>query len=1073
MKITEFFVNNFGVFSGSGAKLSKGLTIFHGENESGKTTLMNFFRRLLFSRGKNGRGKANLYEPLNGGQHGGSARIRMEDGRDYILTVEGQKNLIAPADGGPAAELSPDFFSISRDVYESVFAMGLGEMQSLDPLNSSDVAARFFAAGAGLGSASLPKLLSLLDARQNELYRPWGNARSASAVNRLLASMGETDAAIRDLRERNGAWRRMKDDLSAMEDSIEKKKERLEILKGRIARLELLEKARPSRKALEETELRLAGMTELHPFPENGLSRLERLKEEKERIEAAVARLEEEKAAKAREKAILEADPVLGCLPARQEVEGLEHESEQFRASLARRGLLEKEIGDAERAFKGNLENLCSWWTEEHLAGADVSAEAIDYARRTAERKELLERRKGEEEKSLVQWNRLREDRRSEAASLDRETAGVETRAKRATERWSLITGLRAVFGELCDEEEELANLEEARTTIISEKAVLAEEEPPEPGTMVALISGALLAVGGGGTYQAWLTSDRLWFFGAVALFSASLLSFIAHRDQQKRYETALSWWTRRMDDLDLRMEETLLLLESQKARVERLRNRREELGERLGIRAPRFANEMDELLEEGERDNSANERFAVLSERSRQMAAVMARMDSESEAMESALERTAAELDSLVAEWRRWLAGRQFDQNLAPKDMEALVPRILQLRSEKSAIESRKAEMRELERYISSVRQRIADLAGLFAGAGAELPEEPDPSSIRILAAALRQAGERKGEIAALERDLAALSVSLAGHRGELEVNGEKTGELFTIAGSENEERYRALAARWDERERLLDDASRERKVLLGLFGTAEEVEKAGEELLALPAEDGAKERERAAEEAAVLEKEFEAAADSRGRLALRLEQIAADERLGELLFSRSEMERKLDDSVKEWLSVILARHFLEVSKEKHERERQPEVIRRAGKYLALMTGNRYTLLSGGGERGLSVVLEGNDPSRERKDEVKWSSGLADQVYLSMRLSLATLWGRNSEPLPLILDDLLVRFDETRQQGAAEAILEAAEDNQVLLFTCQKKTLDIFRTVVEARGTAPDFLAFHHIERGTFRPAV
>jgi uncharacterized protein YhaN len=221
------------------------------------------------------------------------------------------------------------------------------------------------------------------------------------------------------------------------------------------------------------------------------------------------------------------------------------------------------------------------------------------------------------------------------------------------------------------------------------------------------------------------------------------------------------------------------------------------------------------------------------------------------------------------------------------------------------------------------------------------------------------------------------------------------------------------------------------------------------------------------------VLEKEFEAAADSRGRLALRLEQIAADERLGELLFSRSEMERKLDDSVKEWLSVILARHFLEVSKEKHERERQPEVIRRAGKYLALMTGNRYTLLSSGGERGLSVVLEGNDPARERKDEIKWSSGLADQVYLAMRLSLATLWGRNSEPLPLILDDLLVRFDETRQQGAAEAILEAAANNQVLLFTCQKKTLDIFRTVVETRGTSPDFLAFHYIERGAIRPVL
>jgi len=454
-------------------------------------------------------------------------------------------------------------------------------------------------------------------------------------------------------------------------------------------------------------------------------------------------------------------------------------------------------------------------------------------------------------------------------------------------------------------------------------------------------------------------------------------------------------------------------------------------------------------------------------------MAAVLARMDSESEAMESALERTAGELDGLVAEWRRWLDGRRFDRDLAPKDMEALVPRILQLRSEKSAIESRKTEMRELDRYVASVRGRILSLADLFTGAGVEVPEEPDPSSIRSLSAALRRGTERKSEVAALERDLAALSASLAELREGLEANGEKTAELFSFAGSENEDRYRDLAARWAERERLLDEASREGKVLLGLFGTAEEVEKAGVELLSLPAEYGAKEKERAAEEAAALEKEIEAAADSRGRLALRLEQIAADERLGELLFSRSEMGRKLDEGVKEWLSVILARHFLEVSKEKHERERQPEVIRRAGKYLALMTGNRYTLLSSGGERGLSVVLEGNDPARERKDEVKWSSGLADQVYLAMRLSLATLWGRNSEPLPLILDDLLVRFDETRQQGAAEAILEAAADNQVLLFTCQRKTLDIFRTVVETRGTAPDFLAFHYIERGSIRPVL
>ena len=70
MKISEFFVQNFGIFSGSGTSLSKGLTIFHGENESGKTTLMNFFRRILFPREKYSRTRGNIYEPLSGARHG-------------------------------------------------------------------------------------------------------------------------------------------------------------------------------------------------------------------------------------------------------------------------------------------------------------------------------------------------------------------------------------------------------------------------------------------------------------------------------------------------------------------------------------------------------------------------------------------------------------------------------------------------------------------------------------------------------------------------------------------------------------------------------------------------------------------------------------------------------------------------------------------------------------------------------------------------------------------------------------------------------------------------------------------
>ncbi|HOO87651.1 MAG TPA: hypothetical protein PK442_08105, partial [Synergistales bacterium] len=218
----------------------------------------------------------------------------------------------------------------------------------------------------------------------------------------------------------------------------------------------------------------------------------------------------------------------------------------------------------------------------------------------------------------------------------------------------------------------------------------------------------------------------------------------------------------------------------------------------------------------------------------------------------------------------------------------------------------------------------------------------------------------------------------------------------------------------------------------------------------------------------------DLDAMVDARGRIASELERMGTDERLGEQLFARKGMERKLDEHLEEWLSNLLAHHFLEVSRARHERERQPEVIRRAGEYLALMTGDRYHLLSEGDEKGFSVVLEEKQQSRERKDELKWSSGLGDQVYLSMRLALASLWGKNSEPLPLILDDLLVRFDEGRQRGAAMAICEAARENQVMLFTCQKGTLDVFRDVVAETGeSGSDFLSFHRIENGEFVPVA
>ena len=64
-------------------------------------------------------------------------------------------------------------------------------------------------------------------------------------------------------------------------------------------------------------------------------------------------------------------------------------------------------------------------------------------------------------------------------------------------------------------------------------------------------------------------------------------------------------------------------------------------------------------------------------------------------------------------------------------------------------------------------------------------------------------------------------------------------------------------------------------------------------------------------------------------------------------------------------------------------------------------------------------------------------SCGTADQMYLALRLAMS----RQLLPgaVPLILDDTLVNFDDTRVKAAVKLLKKEAENRQVILFTCRK----------------------------------
>jgi uncharacterized protein YhaN len=76
-------------------------------------------------------------------------------------------------------------------------------------------------------------------------------------------------------------------------------------------------------------------------------------------------------------------------------------------------------------------------------------------------------------------------------------------------------------------------------------------------------------------------------------------------------------------------------------------------------------------------------------------------------------------------------------------------------------------------------------------------------------------------------------------------------------------------------------------------------------------------------------------------------------------------------------------------------------------------------------------------------------SDGTQDQVYLALRLAaLGLAHATNAEPLPLILDDGLVHFDDERTATMLEVLAEASDTMQVIVFTHHRSVVTAARAL-------------------------
>ena len=142
------------------------------------------------------------------------------------------------------------------------------------------------------------------------------------------------------------------------------------------------------------------------------------------------------------------------------------------------------------------------------------------------------------------------------------------------------------------------------------------------------------------------------------------------------------------------------------------------------------------------------------------------------------------------------------------------------------------------------------------------------------------------------------------------------------------------------------------------------------------------------------------------------------------------------------EYAALQLALEALDTANTTLQNRFSPELGRRAAEIFSGLTGGRY-----GGvvlDRSFRLSAEPAGEGVYREAELL-SAGALDQLYLAVRLAICDLVLPPEKTVPIVLDDALANFDDSRCAAALRYLKEAARGRQILLFTCHSREADFF----------------------------
>jgi uncharacterized protein YhaN len=155
--------------------------------------------------------------------------------------------------------------------------------------------------------------------------------------------------------------------------------------------------------------------------------------------------------------------------------------------------------------------------------------------------------------------------------------------------------------------------------------------------------------------------------------------------------------------------------------------------------------------------------------------------------------------------------------------------------------------------------------------------------------------------------------------------------------------------------------------------------------------------------------------------------------------------------DLSEQYLEQEIAARLLSAAIERYRSHHQDPLLERAGQHLERLTCGSFAGLAVDFEEGNRRVLRATrKDSGEHVDVTGMSDGARDQLFFALRLAYIEDHCARTGTCPVILDDVLMAFDNDRAVAALQVLSELAKRTQVLLFTHHLHHVELARQVLD-----------------------